>query len=38
MKGNYLILDKYIRFLNKGNKEEKASESILNVNVRKAMT
>lgn len=38
IKGSYLILDEYIRFLNKGNREEKASKSILDINVRKAMT
>jgi radical S-adenosyl methionine domain-containing protein 2 len=38
MKGSYLILDEYMRFLDKGDGEEKASESILDVGVRKAMT
>jgi radical S-adenosyl methionine domain-containing protein 2 len=38
MKGSYLILDEYMRFLDKGDREEKASESILNVSVRKGMT
>jgi len=38
MKGSYLILDEYMRFLDKGDGEEKASESILYVGVRKAMT
>jgi radical S-adenosyl methionine domain-containing protein 2 len=38
MRGNYLILDEYICFLDKGNGEKKASESILDVSVRKAMT
>jgi radical S-adenosyl methionine domain-containing protein 2 len=38
MKRSYLILDKYMRFLDKGDKEEKASESILDVGVRKTMT
>lgn len=37
MKGSYLILDEYMRFLDKGDGEEKASESILDVGVRKAM-
>jgi radical S-adenosyl methionine domain-containing protein 2 len=38
MKGSYLILDENMRFLDKGDGEEKASESILDVGVRKAMT
>jgi radical S-adenosyl methionine domain-containing protein 2 len=38
MKGSYLILDENMRFLDKGDGEEKASESILNIGVRKAMT
>ncbi|RMZ77164.1 hypothetical protein DV737_g4496, partial [Chaetothyriales sp. CBS 132003] len=38
MKGSYLILDEYMRFLDKGDGEEKASESILHVGVRKAMS
>jgi radical S-adenosyl methionine domain-containing protein 2 len=38
MRGCCLILDKYMRFLDKGDREEKASESILDVGVRKAMT
>jgi radical S-adenosyl methionine domain-containing protein 2 len=38
IKGSYLILDEYIRFLDKGDREKKASESILDVGVRKAMT
>lgn len=38
MKGSYLILDEYMRFLDKGDGEEKASDSILGVGVRKAMT
>jgi radical S-adenosyl methionine domain-containing protein 2 len=38
MKRSYLILDEYMRFLDKGDGEEKASESILDVGVRKAMT
>jgi radical S-adenosyl methionine domain-containing protein 2 len=38
MRGSYLILDEYMRFLDKGDREEKASESILDVGVRKAMT
>lgn len=37
MKGSYLILDEYMRFLDKGDGEEKSSESILDVGVRKAM-
>ena len=37
MKGSYLILDEYMRFLDKGDGEEKASESILTVGVRRAM-
>ncbi|RMD40161.1 hypothetical protein DV735_g4948, partial [Chaetothyriales sp. CBS 134920] len=37
MKGSYLILDEFMRFLDKGDGEEKASESILEVGVRKAM-
>jgi radical S-adenosyl methionine domain-containing protein 2 len=38
MRGSYLILDEYMRFLDKGDGEEKASESILDVGVRRAMT
>jgi radical S-adenosyl methionine domain-containing protein 2 len=38
IRGSYLILDEYMRFLDKGDREEKASESILDVGVRKAMT
>jgi radical S-adenosyl methionine domain-containing protein 2 len=38
IRGSYLILDEYIRFLDKGDGEEKASKSILDVGVRKAMT
>jgi len=38
MRGSYLILDEYMRFLDKGDGEEKASESILDVGVRKVMT
>lgn len=37
MKGSYLMLDEYMRFLDKGDGEETASESILDVGVRKAM-
>jgi radical S-adenosyl methionine domain-containing protein 2 len=37
MKGSYLILDEYMRFLDKGDSEEKASESILKVGVKRAM-
>lgn len=37
MKGSYLILDEFMRFLDKGDGEEKASESILDVGVTKAM-
>ncbi|RMZ81812.1 hypothetical protein DV738_g2029, partial [Chaetothyriales sp. CBS 135597] len=37
MKGSYLILDEFMRFLDKGDGEEKASESILEVGVAKAM-
>ena len=33
-----MILDEYIRFLDKGDREEKASESILDIGVRKAIT
>jgi hypothetical protein len=38
MKKSYLILNKYIHFLDKGNREEKASESILYINIKKVMT
>ena len=38
MRESYLILDKCIRFLDKDDREEKASESILDISVRKAMT
>jgi radical S-adenosyl methionine domain-containing protein 2 len=38
MQGSYLILDEHMRFLDKGEGEEKASESILEVGVRKAMS
>jgi radical S-adenosyl methionine domain-containing protein 2 len=38
MKGSYLILDERVCFLEKGDGEEKASKSILDVGVRKAMT
>jgi radical S-adenosyl methionine domain-containing protein 2 len=38
IKRSYLILDEYMCFLDKGDGEEKASKSILNVSVRKAMT
>jgi len=38
MKGSYLILDEFIRFLDKCDGEEKASQSILEVGVKKAMT
>ena len=38
MKGSYLILDEGMRFLDKGDGEEKASESILKVGVREAMS
>lgn len=37
MKGNYLLLGEYMRFLDKGDGVETASESILDVGVRKAM-
>jgi radical S-adenosyl methionine domain-containing protein 2 len=37
MKSSYLILDEYMRFLDKGDGEEKASESILDVGVKKAL-
>ena len=37
MKGSYLILDEYMRFLDKGDGEEKASDSIVTVGVRQAM-
>lgn len=37
MKGSYLILDEYMRFLDKGDGEEIASQSILEVGVMKAM-
>ena len=37
MKSSYLILDEYLRFLDKGDGEEKAFESILNVGVQKAL-
>lgn len=37
MKGSYLILDEHMRFLDKGDGEETASESILEVGVSKAM-
>ena len=37
MKSSYLILDEYMRFLDKGDGEEKALESILNVGVQKAL-
>ena len=37
MKSSYLILDEYMRFLDKGDGEEKASDSILNVGVQKAL-
>ena len=37
MKSSYLILDEYMRFLDKGDGEEKASDSILNVGVEKAL-
>ncbi|KAI9896165.1 hypothetical protein N3K66_008337 [Trichothecium roseum] len=38
MKGSYLILDEFMRFLDKGDGEEKASQSILDVGVKKAMS
>ncbi len=38
IKGSYLILDEYMRFLDKGNREEKASENILDISVRKVIT
>jgi radical S-adenosyl methionine domain-containing protein 2 len=38
IRGSYLILDKYIRFLDKGDREEKVSKSILDVSIRKAIT
>ena len=37
MKSSYLILDEYMRFLDKGDGEEKASDSILNVGVEKVL-
>jgi radical S-adenosyl methionine domain-containing protein 2 len=37
MRGSYLILDEYMSFLDKGDGEEKASESILDIGVRKEM-
>ena len=37
MKSSYLILDEYMRFLDKRDGEEKASDSILNVGVQKAL-
>ena len=37
MKGSYLLLDEYMRFLDKGDGVETASESILDVGVKKAM-
>lgn len=37
MRGSCLILDEYMRFLDKDDREEKASESLLDVGVRKAM-
>ena len=37
MKSSYLILDEYMRFLDKGDGEEKASESILDVGVKRAL-
>jgi radical S-adenosyl methionine domain-containing protein 2 len=37
IRGSYLILDEYMRFLDKGDREEKASESILDIGVKKAM-
>jgi radical S-adenosyl methionine domain-containing protein 2 len=38
IKRSYLILDEYMRFLDKSDKEEKASKSILNIGVKKAIT
>ncbi|OCL08696.1 hypothetical protein AOQ84DRAFT_292603, partial [Glonium stellatum] len=38
MKSSYLILDEYMRFLDKGDGEEKTSESILDVGVQKALS
>jgi radical S-adenosyl methionine domain-containing protein 2 len=38
MKGSYLILDEFMRFLDKGDGEEKASQSLLDVGVKKAMS
>ncbi|PQE09041.1 Radical s-adenosyl methionine domain-containing 2 protein [Rutstroemia sp. NJR-2017a BBW] len=38
VKGSYLILEEGIRFLDKSDREDKASKSILDVGVRKAMT
>ena len=37
MKSSYLILDEYMRFLDKGDGEEKCSESILDVDVETAL-
>ncbi|KAH8814407.1 hypothetical protein F5882DRAFT_424711 [Hyaloscypha sp. PMI_1271] len=36
LRGGYLMLDEYIRFLDKGDKEEKASKSILDISERTA--
>jgi radical S-adenosyl methionine domain-containing protein 2 len=38
MKKSYLILNEYIHFLDKGDREEKASESILYINIKKVIT
>jgi radical S-adenosyl methionine domain-containing protein 2 len=38
IKGNYLILDENMRFLDKDNGEEKANKNLLDISVRKAMT
>jgi hypothetical protein len=35
IKKNYLILDKYIYFLNKNNKKKKTNKNILNIGVKK---
>ncbi|KAF1949207.1 radical SAM enzyme, partial [Byssothecium circinans] len=38
MRSSYLILDEYLKFLNKGNTEREHSESILEVGVQKALS
>ena len=37
MKSSYLILDEYMRFLDKGNGEEKSIDSILNDGIQKVL-